>query len=191
LNYDLKTIKHFNDSMDNIKVSRTLTLKGVWPKDFERTVSNSTSHNHHLPDKTVFYTETPKKFTSVEQWPQFSNLKCWECGLTLTSYPRFIPKDPTYDANGNDICDTEGVFNTWNCVVGYVYKNYPAEQWYDLLEAILIFESKFSGRRKVKIMPNPPKTIMKEYCGDSGVTSKQYLEKIDNINADYDLPVTM
>lgn len=177
--------------MDPIGISKTLTLKGVFPKDFTKPPIYTPAHSSHAVEKQVIYTETPKKFLSVEQWPQFSNLRCWECGLVLTSYPRFIPKNPDRDANGSDICDVEGVFNTWNCVVGYVYKNYPQEQRWDILEAILIFEAKFSGKRKVKIMPNPPKTLMKDYCGESGITPKQYMEKIENLNQDYDLPGNM
>lgn len=173
-----------------IKRTNLLTLRGVYPKDF----ASDPIYDKVGPDvekkiaePVVVYTELPKKFTSVDTWPKFSNLKCWECDLLPTSYPRFIPMDPEMDKDGNDTCTPYGHFHKWNCAVRYVMREFPRDQQPDVLELICIFESKFSGKRREKIMPSPPKTLMKAYCGKDGITPKQYEDKIMQLDNDYGL----
>jgi hypothetical protein len=171
--------------MDHVEMQRPLVLRGIFPQDFTKPVAPVAS-DASAQDRALVYTEIPKRFTGVESWPRYSNLKCWYCGLVPASYPCFVPKNIESDGT-EDACDPEGVFNTWNCVVAYIMKNYPPTQWWELNEAVLIFESKFSGCRRKKIMPAPPPTLRKEYCGANGITEKQYIEKIENINKDYSL----
>jgi hypothetical protein len=167
-------------------ISKKLILKGVYPEDFAQNDSIYEKTAVVPIEKKTIYTEIPKKFTSVETWPQFSNLKCWCCDLPINGYPRFIPQNMERDVNNNDICDVLGNFHEWNCAVKYVLSEFPKEQQWDALQSICLFESKFSLRKREKIMPSPSKVIMKEYCGSSGITQKQYREKIIALNAEYD-----
>jgi hypothetical protein len=170
-------------------ISKKLILKGIYPDDFAQNESiyEKVPQQTQNTEKIIVYTEIPRKFTSVKDWPQFSNLKCWTCDLIPNGYPRFIPENLEKDAEGNDICDARGNFHEWNCAVRYVLTEFPKELQWDTLQAICLFESKFSGRRREKIMPSPSKVSMKEYCGSAGLTQKQYREKINTINAEYDL----
>jgi len=178
----------------DIPVQKTnlLILRGVFPADFTTesgfydSAVIEVEKNKETQPQTV-YTEIPKKFTGVESWITFSNLKCWTCDRKPTTYPKFIPLSPEKDALGNDVCDVEGHFCEWNCVIRYILTEYPPSYQPDLLESVILFESKFSGIRKAKIQPSPPKTEMKDYCGKQGLTPQQWGEKLDRINSDYSL----
>lgn len=180
--------------MDLIHVKRTnlLILRGIYPKDFaptdsiyEKTIVNETEKTRTEP--LVVYTEIPKRFTSVDTWPKFSNRKCLSCDLMPESYPAFIPHDPERDANGNDVCDVDKRehFCTWNCGARYVEKEYPKDQIWDTLKTMCLFESKFTGKLREKIPSAPSKTLMIQYGGE--LTPKQFREKINQLNIDYSL----
>lgn len=175
--------------MDLVKKSNLLILRDVYPTDFASIdhIYEKTQPEPAQSQNNVVYTEIPKKFISVETWPQFSNLKCWECDQTPTGYPRFIAVNPERDKDGNDICDVFGNFDEWNCAQRYILREFPDEQKWDAIQTLLLFESKFSGRKKEKIIPSPSKTMMKAYCGKNGLTPKQFREKIISINNEYDL----
>ncbi len=172
--------------MDNqIKKVNLLILRGVYISDF------TTPLPVRLPQESshteLVYTEIPKKFTSVAEWPTFSTLKCWICDLLPESYPRFVPTNPEVDKDGRDICDPRGNFCEWNCVVRYVKKEYDKDEQPDILKAVSLFESKFSGVYKAVIVPSPPKTTMSAYCGKNGLTVKQWRNEVIKLNSDYGL----
>ncbi len=167
----------------NFKKTNLLILRGVFPRDF--TASDNTV-NQSKADYPV-YTKIPKKFVNVEGWPKISNLKCWNCDQIFQTYPKFVPMNPERDKDGNDVCDSIGNFCEWNCVVRYINEKYSYNEQWDLLKLVCVFAAKFTGRRREKIMPSPDKTEMKQYCGEEGITPKQYREKMEQINADYDL----
>lgn len=171
-----------------VKKSTLLILRGVYPSDFS---PNDTIFDKTVVEKkiepSVVYTEMPKRFLSASTWIQFSNLKCWECDQMPIGYPKFIPENPEKDKDGNDICDVLGHFCEWNCAVRYALKELPKNQQWDALKAICLFESKFSGKKKEKIQPCPPKTLMKAYCGKNGLTPKQWRDKLTSTCEDYTL----
>lgn len=173
-----------------LKCTNLLILRGVFPKDFAPvdTIYNVVAETEKkVIEPSVVYTEIPRKFVSADTWIKFSNLKCWECDQMPTSYPKFIPTCPEKDKDGHDMCEPYGHFDEWNCAVRYVKKEFPTEQQPDALNLICLFESKFSDKRREKIMPSPSKTLMKAYCGQKGITPKQYKDKIAQLNSDYDL----
>jgi hypothetical protein len=129
-------------------------------------------------EPVIPYTEMPKKFTGVDSWLKFSNLKCHWCDQLPSSYPKFIPMNLERDKDGEDICDICGHFDEWNCAVAWVEKFFPKDQQWDALKGICLIESKFSGKRREKIMPSPVKTLMKAYSGKDGLTPKQYSDLI-------------
>lgn len=166
----------------SLSKSNLLILCKVYPADFNPTVRVEVVH-----EPAIIYTEIPRRFTGAANWIKFSNLKCWECDLLPRGYPKFVPLYPEKDKNGEDICDAHGHFCEWNCAARYIAHEYAPEQRPDILAALCLFESKFTGRKRKKIMPCPPKTDMKAYCGHSGVTSAQWLAKVEQLNTDYAL----
>lgn len=168
------------------KGSNLLILRGVFPNDF--TLTNSifdAPRVQYLPEQPESYNDLPRQFTSVENWPKFSTLKCWECDQIPMSYPKFIPINPSKDAENRDICDVFGHFCEWNCAVSFVMKELPPDQRWDTLRYLCLFESKFTGRRREKIPPCPPKFLMKAYCGSSGITPKEWRDRLQSLNNEY------
>lgn len=136
-----------------------------------------------LPTKQ--YTELPKQFISVDNWPRKSNLKCWSCSLIPTSYPKFIPLYPT-KIDGVDICDAHGHFCEWSCAARYIHINFN-ENKYDMMKTLEIFAAKFNEQvsihiprsirtQAISIAPSP--TIMKDYRGNDGITEDEYRKKL-------------
>lgn len=177
--------------MDNItRKVNLLILRGVYLKDLDTpedtpSIQCGANKQHTGADAPAEYTEIPKRFTCVKNWPISSNLKCWSCDLLPPSYPKFIPLNPEKGEDNRDECDTYGNFCEWNCAVEYVRKEFPPDQHWDILEDICLFESKFSGQRKEKIVPAPPKIRMAMYCGKHGLTPKEWREELHRLNNEY------
>lgn len=166
--------------MDNkqSKKPELLLLKGVYLKNLIETVSDMPKD--HLIDDQI-YSDIPKRFLSIEQWPSNTNLKCWSCDQIPLSYPKFIPMNPINNSDGQLTCDVIGNFCEWNCAVRYILKELPQENQWDNLHLLTLVESKFSGAVKEKIPPSPTKTIMKCYCGNKGLTNKQWRDTLNTL----------
>jgi hypothetical protein len=155
-----------------------LTIKGVSPADLSVSVAPRPTY------RIAVYTQIPPMFQSVDAWPKMSNRKCWTCDLVPSDYPKFVPMNPTYK-HGQLSYDAHGHFNTWNCAVEYVMTKIPQNNRGDILSYIYDIAGLFSGKPRAKILPAPPKTLMRAYCGDSGLSPEEYMEKIDELNAEY------
>ena len=174
--------------------TNVLILRGVSIADLKRAISHVStspavpdSPTPAQPETTRIVADLPRRFTSVSMWPTASNLKCWECGLVCHSYPCFIPDCPATQEN-QPTCDVLGCFNTWNCVIRYILREFPTSRQLDAIQAVLLFESLFNGgQKKLNIQPAPSKTQMSDYCGSKGITARQFLEKIDILNQDYSI----
>ena len=164
--------------------SNLLILKGLRVEDFSEKISIYDAKS--VPTQTV-HTEIPSTFRTATEWSKiFSNRLCWMCGLPPTSYPKFIPENPRLE-HDEDVCDVRTHFCEWTCVSRYVHREYPRERIADVMKTVCLFESKFSGRIREIIPQALPHTIMKPYCGDSGLTPAQYREKNMLLFRDNDL----
>lgn len=127
---------------------------------------------------TYKYGEIPKRFNGVTNWPKTTNLLCWNCDRSVIGFPRFIP-DSANVIKGNDECDVIGNFDKWACAFAYANKYLPKHRYWDICANIRIFADKFPRSNDDPIgVPAPDKTKMKQYCGDSGLTSEEYDELI-------------
>lgn len=164
--------------MDKVpEKSLILVIKGIYPKDFVQDAKPPTANR-------VIYTEIPKRFTSVASWIKSSNLRCWECSMKFAGYPKFIPVNPENDGIG-DSCDVFGHFCEWNCAVRFAQREIPGAALWDTLRLISIFEAKFTGKMRKKILPAPSRTLMKQYCGHSGITKDQWRNRMEAVNIEY------
>jgi hypothetical protein len=155
--------------MDARHSHNILLLKGLQ-------LSNLNTKPMPIQTPLKIYTILPKTFASVDAWPKKSNLKCWECGLVPTSYPKFLPLY-THNIDGNDICDVHGNFCEWSCVVRYI-RTYSEENRYDLMRSISTFQALFTGNAECVVAISPVKTIMQDYCGSGGITEDEYRKKL-------------
>ena len=166
--------------------SNLLVLKGLRIEDFAEKISIYDQKAAVTPS-VQSHTEIPSVFTSAQEWSKiFSNRLCWMCGLPPTSYPKFIPENPRVE-RGEDVCTVNTHFCEWTCVARYVHREYTPDRVADVMQTVCLFESKFSGRLREVIPQALPHTLMKPYCGDSGLTPAQYREKNAAIFRDNDL----
>ncbi len=173
-----------------VKKTNLLIIRGLFPQDFAVVKPvNIRAADPKLAEEAPVYTEIPKKFTGVEQWIKYSNLRCWSCDQIPLDYPRFLPLNIEYNTKcpSQDKCDVEGNFCEWGCVVEYVMRRFDKDKQPNLLDDIAYFESKFTGFRRIKVIRPPDKTEMKQYCGNNGLTPKQWREKLRQNDRDYSL----
>lgn len=169
--------------MDTLsKRSNLLIILGVYPDDLQAPAKEQP------PSTRRVYTEIPRVFTTPDAWLRTSNLRCWECDQFPSGYPRFIPLEFRRTHSGGVTCTPEGNFCEWNCAVRYATREYDSATRWDLLKAICIVESLFTGDPpREKIPPAPSKTLMKAYRGDSGITPQQWQEQLRQLNTNYAL----
>jgi hypothetical protein len=170
--------------VDRVRKSDLLIIKGVFKADFKG--EKSVYSGAPTVTSTCKYISLPTVFRDVTVWKHLhTNLKCWECDLSIGSYPKFIPRNPRVE-NVRDVCDVDGAFCEWGCVVRYISK-FDKQKFLDTLRTVCLFESKFTGKYREYIAPAPSKTSRKEYCGESGLSVKEFRDKCAQVNNDYQL----
>jgi hypothetical protein len=181
-----------------IRLNNIITIKGVFLADLEEIdalyeVRPISAHEFvECVRENVYtnYSAIPKRFTTVSEWPKMTNLKCWVCDRTFTTYPKFIPiaKEITFERGSERVSwISEGNFCEWNCVIDHIRTRKPKNNQWDLEHNTGQIASIFEKKKISLIVPSPPKTEMKQYCGENGITERQYSEKIARINAEYEL----
>lgn len=165
--------------------SDLLIIKGVFPDEFHKKNPVYLDKTQSAPLRE--YVAIPKVFRCAAEWKKIStSLHCWECGLSISSYPKFVPENPRFE-NDIDICDVNGAFCEWGCVIRYIQTYIPREQQSDYLQSVSIFESKFSGKYREYIAPNASRLELKKYIGESGLTEAEFREKNIQLANDYQL----
>lgn len=119
------------------------------------------------------YISLPKKFTSLDQWPRYTNLHCWHCASQFDSVPIFIPRNPSQDQY-----DTHGVFCTWNCAMAYIETHFHRDSKWDAKQMLYHLHYIFTGQKTHYIAPAPPHTILKQFSGSTGISIGEYREQI-------------
>ena len=140
-------------------------LYGVFPWNFIETRKIETK----MQKDRQIYIDMPTTWYPGCSWPNESNLKCWICDEIPSGPPRFIPAEYCM-INGRESSGVLGHFDSWICAALYIKQNFPVEKRADMMQALCIVESSFSGKRKLIIPECVPKTRLKEYCGNSGLT---------------------
>jgi hypothetical protein len=136
---------------------------------------------------TIAYPSLPKRFTGVSTWPTETSLLCWNCDGSVPGVPAFIPLNPEKTSAGDDYCDPIAPFCSWNCAASYAAEKLPRPLQWDAMQTLPVFESKWTGVRRLKIPPAPAKTLMRQYCGDQGLTRAQWNAERARIDRDYTL----
>jgi hypothetical protein len=143
------------------------------------TSAQTPTHNYsysYASSPVEIYKSLPERFVSLAQWPHSCNLKCWHCDRMFNTRPLFIPDEPWADGSFG----VKGVFGDWPCMARFINDNYP-EQKYVYNSLMLQLYYIFTGIRIEKIPLAPPKTIMKQYCGESGVSLSEYDEIVKSL----------
>lgn len=161
-----------------------LVLRGVFLCDFAEPPP-AAARPESKPE--AVYTVMPSRFTGVASWPTRSNLRCWSCDRMPNGPPAFIALDPERNSAGQLCCDVFGHYCRWNCAARDISVRIPTNQRPDALYNLTLIEAEFTGRRRLKIPPAPDKIEMKAYCGDRGLTTAQWDERVEALNAEHEL----
>lgn len=171
--------------MIRVKPARLLIIPGV---DFGMLAAKDPPDEP--PQFVRLYDDIPRRFVGAESWPKTSNRKCCTCDLYPTSYPKFVPENLVVTMRGGKKrieADVLGHFDEWNCAQRWIEHELPEQQREDATKALLIVEECFSHSRKQRILPSPPKMLMRPYAGDGGLSEAEYRKKIRELNENYTL----
>lgn len=130
------------------------------------------------------YTPLPTRFIGLESL-KWTNLKCWNCGLVPTDYPKFIPRNIEIKSDNSLHCDTEGVFSHWVCAVDYCYKELSEPALSDTLDAIKTMRAYITKQPPQITRRAIPKTKRQCYSGNAGLTDAEYtkiLNALENLS---------
>jgi hypothetical protein len=126
------------------------------------------------------YDELQPLFTSLENWPSTTNLKCWFCNLNFTNRRVFIPRYVEPNGNGVVMLAT-GNFCSFHCASAYIDGmdrdlNSKIEK-----KSTLCYLYSIYNDCKVPhfIDPSPNKTIMKAYGGS--LSEIQYCDLVSRL----------
>jgi hypothetical protein len=189
----------------SIKIPSILFIKGVYKKDcsnddiFEKKILENTpsveiDFNGDIDisdissitncNNFVNYEKLPNIFESIETWQKKTKLKCWNCTLSFTSIPVFIPKviEPNFGKGKNKknySISVHGVFCTFACAKQHVEnRNYSLSERVETLNKLKLLYKLFYGD-KMKDTPSTTTPFqMKQYGGD--LTEDEYLELREN-----------
>jgi len=156
--------------------SYLLVINGISPKDFLYFDADQKK------GPEVKYDKPPEKFVSVARWPKTTNLRCWNCGLIPTDYPKAVVTSFTIAESGKFICNTEGSFGHWPCAVSYILRTYPKHKIPDAIDMLCLLESQFTGVLRRSISAAPDHTKLKEYCGNDGLSESEYVKQIEMVD---------
>lgn len=175
--------------MSKYRKPNILILPGIREEDLESDddIFNSkfTEGLEEIETTNVFYESLPDMFYSLEQWPESTNLHCWTCDLQFVGRPWFIP-ERIYDQGGKlSAIKPKGCFHSPNCAQSYIDKNYSGLEHDDKTSGLLLIYKIFTGKSIRVIKPSYPKTLMRKYIGQNGISSEEYIQKNARINRDF------
>jgi hypothetical protein len=117
-------------------------------------------------DAAFPYDKIPKVFTSLEEWPLRTNLRCHEYDFTFDDRPKFIPtyirvnEDSTYEIG------VRGNFCTFNAAARHINATiHNAEERWRTQDMLKFVYSLFTGVTVSHIEPGPAKTDLVYYGG--------------------------
>lgn len=118
------------------------------------------------------YDKIPRVFTTLAEWPECTNLRCWSCGFNFDGQPKFVPtyitlKHESESGKAEIEIGVKGNMCTFNCAELWIETNSSSreEQW-RWQDGLLILYFLFTGRLISKIAPAPRITEHQMYGGE-------------------------
>lgn len=81
---------------------------------------------------------------------------------------------PMHDPNTATHYNVLGNFCSWACIARWIESNHDKDKVMDIMLLVRELHYIFTGIRVHKIYPGPSRTLMREYCGDSGITKEEF-----------------
>lgn len=176
-----------------------LFLKGIFKADLEADEAMF-DNRYRNDDETRFgesepilnirssnnreYSKIPLVFTTWQQYPQSTNLRCWYCDRSFKNPPLFIVDDIT-NLDDKRVINPLGNFCSDNCAVKHIHLNYTGHVRDDKLKYQSMLRRERLNLRTIPIIkPALDKTIMVQYCGPDGITPEEYGKRNEELNID-------
>jgi len=159
--------------INNVFINDCMTLDDL----FEQKFINKFTNSHE--DK-ILYDSIPSVFTSIDDWPKETNLKCWKCHLNFTTMPIFIPKliEKMYDKL---IIYTKGCFCSFTCAMSYInlYNSNICDKITEKQKLLLLY--KIFYKKNIYDIKESPCIYNLEYYGGT-YTEAEYKNAISDLN---------
>lgn len=138
-----------------------------------------TKENIEYDDK---YSKLPSIFENENDWPEKTNLLCWNCSLNFDSMPIFIPKviEPIIFKNktGKYSMGVFGVFCSFGCAKQFIEtRNLSISDRIDSLAKLNLFY-KLLYKKNMEDSFHPHVYEMRQYGGD--MTIEQFRSRVDS-----------
>lgn len=171
-----------------------LCLKGITLKDYkpiedvfdEKVLGEVGGEGGGADQSPLPLDKIPETFTSMEDWPMSTDLRCWSCTFTFAGPPRFVPtsiRGERCESGERTVIATKGNFCTFNCAARYI-DDYPGqispEKRWRMRDQLLLAYYFFHGLRVQHIEPAPKKTRLTSYGGD--LTEDEFLALMREID---------
>lgn len=118
-------------------------------------------------DDSPAYDKIPSRFTSVDAWPQKTNLLCWHCSLVPRGRPWTMPTSfhaAPPGAGHKYIMDTYGIACDGECGSAWINKHVSLHKRWERFHFMCIFSEELTGRA-FEGSPAPDPTCMIQYGG--------------------------
>lgn len=162
-----------------------LFLEGVFLSDIQNQnafldyLCDYSDDEFDYENNTIKYDRIPTEFYDKEDWPQTTNLKCWNCDRNFRNHPYFYPNRHEYK-KGKVLIRPIGNYCSPFCVIPKILKLPKSEQW-EKMELLRKAVLELDGLTlPIDIPCAPPKTDRLEY-GGGYMTEVQYTEKINEL----------
>ena len=120
------------------------------------------------------YDRIPSVYVDSKSWIKKTNLHCWNCSLSFSSEPAFVPNGSYKKVIGGEekiVIIVYGNFCSFNCAINYLDQTKDKNIVDAGVSKMLIY--KITGSKDV-IAPYPSYNKLCQYCGPSGITSTDY-----------------
>lgn len=119
------------------------------------------------------YSAIPRTFISIDKHPSQTNLLCWHCSLSFTSYPRFIAFSYTMKA-GQQEWDIDGNFCSWSCAAAYIDEQHFGDRKWTLLFNLATVRAQ-ADKCPIRTVDHAPRKItMSSYIGAQGMSQQAF-----------------
>lgn len=173
----------------------TILLKGIYFDDvqtladkmFTDSQRNDDSYENIDHHKTLHATSMilPTKFKSISSWKESTKnmqIKCWECNLTFSGVPCFVPKQIKSSPTGKEF-DTYGWFCGFACAYSFINHNveYRINKTHiDKVHMLRMLYLKFYKRKVRDFYEAPNRFILDSYGGN--VDINDFKSQLKTIN---------
>lgn len=159
-----------------------LHLKGVSLSDIttiEDLFNNRMVSQETTVPKEEDWDKIRSTFSSLDEWPKSTNIRCWFCTLKFKSIPWFIITGETINKTFN----VKGNFCSSGCLTGFVQQNYSRREHFDIYHNVGKLYTMITGKKNNNIIPSPSIYNLEMYGGAMSMSDyKQELERINKIN---------